>query len=80
VLPCFAIRHEHNQYILPNFFYVYVYSGQRFAIMEEKVILAYILRYFNIVACQKREELRPLGELVLRPEQGIWITLERRKR
>ncbi|XDV14815.1 hypothetical protein PO909_014998 [Leuciscus waleckii] len=54
--------------------------GQRFAIMEEKVILAYILRYFNIVACQKREELRPLGELVLRPEQGIWITLERRKR
>uniref|UniRef100_A0A8C1QQI8 aromatase n=1 Tax=Cyprinus carpio TaxID=7962 RepID=A0A8C1QQI8_CYPCA len=53
--------------------------GQRFAIMEEKVVLAFILRYFNIVACQKREELRPLGELVLRPEQGIWITLERRK-
>ncbi|KTF92719.1 hypothetical protein cypCar_00024555 [Cyprinus carpio] len=53
--------------------------GQRFAIMEEKVILASILRYFNIVACQKREELRPVGELVLRPERGIWITLERRK-
>ncbi|RXN25510.1 toll-like receptor 3 [Labeo rohita] len=53
--------------------------GQRFALMEEKVILASILRYFNIVACQKREELRPLGELVLRPERGIWITLERRK-
>lgn len=54
--------------------------GQRFAIMEEKVILASILRSFNIVACQKREDLRPLGELVLRPEQGIWITLERRKK
>ncbi|XP_073697831.1 cytochrome P450 4V8 isoform X1 [Garra rufa] len=53
--------------------------GQRFALMEEKVILASILRYFNIVACQKRDELRPLGELVLRPERGIWITLERRK-
>lgn len=56
-----------------------MFSGQRFAIMEEKVILASVLRYFNIVACQKREELRPQGELVLRPEQGIWITLERRK-
>ncbi|XP_030644132.1 cytochrome P450 4V8 [Chanos chanos] len=53
--------------------------GQRFAVMEEKVVLASILRYFNIEACQKREELRPRGELVLRPEQGIWIKLERRK-
>ncbi|KAL6467406.1 hypothetical protein MHYP_G00252100 [Metynnis hypsauchen] len=54
--------------------------GQRFALMEEKVILASILRYFDIEACQKREELRPVGELVLRPEQGIWITLQRRQR
>uniref|UniRef100_A0A8C9SE37 aromatase n=1 Tax=Scleropages formosus TaxID=113540 RepID=A0A8C9SE37_SCLFO len=45
--------------------------GQRFAMMEEKVILAYILRYFNIEATQKREELRPLGELILRPEKGF---------
>lgn len=55
-------------------------TGQRFAMMEEKVILASILRYFDVVACQKREELRPLGELILRPENGIWIKLERRKR
>uniref|UniRef100_A0A3B4CQU8 Cytochrome P-450AROM n=1 Tax=Pygocentrus nattereri TaxID=42514 RepID=A0A3B4CQU8_PYGNA len=54
--------------------------GQRFALMEEKVILASILRYFDIKACQKREELRPVGELVLRPEQGIWITLLKRRR
>ncbi|KAM3864770.1 cytochrome P450 4V8 [Diretmus argenteus] len=53
--------------------------GQRFAIMEEKVVLASILRYFNIEACQKREELRPFGDLILRPEKGIWIKLERRK-
>ncbi|XP_026803476.3 cytochrome P450 4V2 [Pangasianodon hypophthalmus] len=53
--------------------------GQRFALMEEKVILASILRSFNIVSCQKRDELKPLGDLVLRPEQGIWITLERRR-
>ncbi|XP_037328235.1 cytochrome P450 4V2 [Pungitius pungitius] len=53
--------------------------GQRFALMEEKVVLAAILRNFNIEACQKREELRPVGELILRPENGIWIKLEKRK-
>ncbi|TSN95707.1 Cytochrome P450 4V2 [Bagarius yarrelli] len=29
---------------------------------------------------EKRDELRPHGDLILRPEQGIWITLERRGR
>ncbi|XP_033825819.1 cytochrome P450 4V2-like [Periophthalmus magnuspinnatus] len=52
--------------------------GQRFALMEEKVVLASILRSFTVEACQKREELRPVGELILRPEKGIWIKLERR--
>ncbi|KAJ3614807.1 hypothetical protein NHX12_018377 [Muraenolepis orangiensis] len=52
--------------------------GQRFAMMEEKVVLASILRSFNIEACQTREELHPLGEIVLRPENGILIKLERR--
>jgi len=46
--------------------------------MEEKVVLATILRYFDVEACQSREELRPLGELILRPEKGIWIKLQRR--
>lgn len=54
-------------------------SGQRFALMEEKVVLASILRRFNVEACQTREELRPVGELILRPEKGIWIKLEKRK-
>ncbi|TKS68448.1 Cytochrome P450 4V2 [Collichthys lucidus] len=52
--------------------------GQRFAMMEEKVVLSTILRNFNVEACQTREELRPLGELILRPEKGIWIKLEKR--
>lgn len=54
-------------------------SGQRFALMEEKVVLASILRRFSVEACQTREELRPVGELILRPEKGIWIRLEKRK-
>uniref|UniRef100_H3CNU3 Cytochrome P450 4V2 n=1 Tax=Tetraodon nigroviridis TaxID=99883 RepID=H3CNU3_TETNG len=53
--------------------------GQRFALMEEKVVLASILRRFTVEACQTREELRPVGELILRPEKGIWIKLEKRK-
>ncbi|XP_068607156.1 cytochrome P450 4V8, partial [Brachionichthys hirsutus] len=52
--------------------------GQRFALMEEKVVLSSILRNFNIEACQRYEELRPMGELILRPEKGIWIKLEQR--
>lgn len=46
--------------------------------MEEKVVLSTILRNFSVEACQTREELRPVGELILRPEKGIWIKLEKR--
>ncbi|XP_061684889.1 cytochrome P450 4V2 [Syngnathoides biaculeatus] len=54
--------------------------GQRFAIMEEKVVLSSILRQFNVKAEQSREELRPTAGLILRPEHGIWIQLEKREK
>ncbi|XP_004610396.1 cytochrome P450 4V2 [Sorex araneus] len=52
--------------------------GQKFAIMEEKIILSCILRRFWVETTQKREELGLAGELILRPTNGIWITLKRR--
>ncbi|XP_041080424.1 cytochrome P450 4V2 [Polyodon spathula] len=52
--------------------------GQRFALMEEKVILSKILRHFQVEAKQKRDEMRLLGELILRPESGILIQLTKR--
>ncbi|XP_010142523.1 PREDICTED: cytochrome P450 4V2 [Buceros rhinoceros silvestris] len=52
--------------------------GQRFAQMEEKVLLAHILRRFWVDSSQKREELGLSGELILRPDKGIWIKLKRR--
>ncbi|NXK29866.1 CP4V2 protein, partial [Piprites chloris] len=52
--------------------------GQRFAQMEEKTLLALILRRFWVESCQKQEELRITGDLILRPSNGIWIKLKRR--
>nr|XP_009924714.1 PREDICTED: cytochrome P450 4V2 [Haliaeetus albicilla] len=52
--------------------------GQRFAQMEEKALLALILRHFWVDSCQKPEELGTTGELILRPNNGIWIKLKRR--
>ncbi|NWI15096.1 CP4V2 protein, partial [Crypturellus soui] len=52
--------------------------GQRFAQMEEKALLALILRRFWVDCCQKPEELGLTGELILRPNNGIWIQLKRR--
>ncbi|XP_009081963.1 PREDICTED: cytochrome P450 4V2 [Acanthisitta chloris] len=52
--------------------------GQRFAQMEEKTLLALILRRFWVESCQKAEELGIAGELILRPNNGIWIKLKRR--
>jgi cytochrome P450 family 4 len=43
--------------------------------MEEKVILASIFRNFYIKALDKRDELILLGELILRPRDGIHLRL-----
>ncbi|XP_077460613.1 cytochrome P450 4V8 [Stigmatopora argus] len=51
--------------------------GQRFAMMEEKVVLSSILRKFQVTATQSRAELLPTAGLILRPENGIWIRLEK---
>ena len=53
-------------------------TGQKFAMNEEKVLLASILRNFTVTAHQKYSELRPMGELILRPENGIWVDLKPR--
>ncbi|XP_073434906.1 cytochrome P450 4V2-like isoform X2 [Dendrobates tinctorius] len=53
--------------------------GQRFALMEEKVVLSAILRNFTVKASQSRDDLRLVGELILRPQDGILIQLEKRK-
>ena len=43
--------------------------------MEEKVVIATVLRHFHIESLQKREDLVLLGELILRPRDGIQVRL-----
>ncbi|NXF87119.1 CP4V2 protein, partial [Eubucco bourcierii] len=52
--------------------------GQRFAQMEEKTLLALIMRRFWVESNQRPEDLGMAGELILRPNNGIWIKLKRR--
>lgn len=61
--------------------YVYFSSlllGQRFALLEEKVVLANIIRHFSLESAQTFEELKPCGELIMRPKEGIFIKLKTR--
>ncbi|XP_063612530.1 cytochrome P450 4c3-like [Penaeus indicus] len=49
--------------------------GQKFALMEEKILLSHIMRSFRVESTVKREDLRLIGELVLRPENGNPVKL-----
>ncbi|CAH1251097.1 CYP4V2 [Branchiostoma lanceolatum] len=53
--------------------------GQKFAMMEEKAILSSIFRHFRIEATQQRDDFKPLGEVILRPESGVKVKLFRRE-
>lgn len=56
-----------------------IYVGQRFALMEEKTILASILRRYRVESLTKRDELILMGELILRPRDGIRLRFTPRK-
>ena len=49
--------------------------GQRFAQMEEKVMLAYILRNFEIKSLKTTKEIIPTAEVILKPMNGIPVKL-----
>ncbi|KAL8604238.1 hypothetical protein ACOMHN_014806 [Nucella lapillus] len=52
--------------------------GQKFALLEEKSVLSAIFRRFRVKPSQTREELLPVGELILRPHKGLYIELTTR--
>jgi cytochrome P450 len=53
--------------------------GQRFAMLEEKVMLSWILRRFKLKTSQSREELQISFEVILRSEHGAFVQLELRR-
>ena len=50
-------------------------TGQKFALMEEKVILSSIFRNFFIEAMEKLEDLVVMIELITRPRDGFKVKL-----
>lgn len=54
--------------------------GQKFALLEEKCMLASVLRKFTVTATEKFENLTLMNELILRPESGIRVKLAHRLR
>ena len=53
--------------------------GQRFAMMELKVLLTNILRKFEFKSVKTSDQLEPVNELVLKPSHGIPLKLSIRK-
>ncbi|KAJ9600115.1 hypothetical protein L9F63_009591, partial [Diploptera punctata] len=49
--------------------------GQRFALLEEKTVVSSILRHYKVQSLQTRDEVALVGELVLRPIDGINVTI-----
>ncbi|XP_066945976.1 cytochrome P450 4C1-like [Macrobrachium rosenbergii] len=49
--------------------------GQKFAMMEEKVILSHVLRNFRVESQETRGQVEVLGELILRPAKGNHLKL-----
>ncbi|KAL7646988.1 UNVERIFIED_CONTAM: hypothetical protein RMT77_002245 [Armadillidium vulgare] len=49
--------------------------GQKFALMEEKIVLSTFLRKYRIESIEKREDLKLVGDLILRPEEGTLVKI-----
>lgn len=47
--------------------------------MEEKSVLAWLLRYFEVESVLRRDQVRAKGELILRPLNGMQIRLRARR-
>lgn len=52
--------------------------GQKFALMEEKVVLSTLLRNYKFESVEKREDLVLMSELILRPKSGIKLKISKR--
>jgi cytochrome P450 family 4 len=54
--------------------------GQKFALLEEKTVLSYILRHYELRSRDKREDIKIYNALILRMCDGFNITITPRKK
>lgn len=52
--------------------------GQRFAMMEMKIQMAYLFKFFNFESVHSRDELGVEANLVIRPKVGVQVKLTAR--
>ena len=57
---------------------LFPFPGQKFAMMEEKIVLASIIRHFTIESRQLTDDLKITPEIILKSMEGIMVKLERR--
>jgi cytochrome P450 family 4 len=43
--------------------------------LEEKTVLSYMLRHYKLQSLDRREDMKLVGDLVLRPENGIRVII-----
>lgn len=58
---------------------IFIFLGQKFALMEEKTVLSYIIKNFKIKSMQNSDNVRPVNDIIIRPSEGLLITLEKRE-
>ena len=52
--------------------------GQKFAMMEQKIVMSTFLRNFKVTSVDPRDKMVVVGEMVLRPRNGFRVMIEER--
>lgn len=66
-------------YLKKSRFWFCFSQGQRFAVLEEKLVLAHVLHNFSIESTQTFDELQTCTEMITRPREGIFVSLAKRQ-
>ncbi|KAI4464344.1 cytochrome p450 family 4 [Holotrichia oblita] len=53
--------------------------GQKFAMYEEKTILASIIKRYKVTAMERIKDIKVIPDIVLRPINGVLVTLQKRE-
>lgn len=59
--------------MLSELIYKFLFSGQKFALMELKMMCAYLLRNFYMESIERYEDFERSPDLILRPQKDIHV-------